>query len=155
MKLQDVVNQLGEETKEASDNTTVADLGDSLRQSLDNASGLTKEAGEQTDVLSEVLKVAENLAGMDKEAELRHAEMMGAAFADAAISRFASYDAQVKVAEAQQMGQYPQYIEKTAEEEYVEGFQDGVEQVKLAAADEFAKGSYETRILINRMRNEA
>ena len=36
----------------------------------------------------------------------------------------------------------------------VQGYNDGLETIKLAAANEFAKGCEETRILIHKVRNE-
>jgi hypothetical protein len=155
MNLQDVLQSMNSgQTKEASaQERDVPNLEEALRGSLEKTAGQVKQANEEVDILSEILAKAEALAGMDKEAELRLSEMMGNAFADAAISRFAAYDAHVKQAAYVGDPQYVQQMEKTAEEQYVEGFIEGVEQVKLASADEFAKGAYETRILISNIRN--
>ena len=48
--------------------------------------------------VDDLMKIAETLAGTEKEAELAHAALLGNMFGEAAIAKFAAYDAQVKIA---------------------------------------------------------
>lgn len=47
------------------------------------------------DVVDDLMKMASELAGTEKEAELAHAALMGQAFADAAITKIAQYEQSV------------------------------------------------------------
>lgn len=50
--------------------------------------------------VNDLMKIANTIAGSEKEAELAHAAMLGTMFAESAVAKFASYDAQIKVAMA-------------------------------------------------------
>jgi hypothetical protein len=62
------------------------------------------------DVVDDLVKMASELAGTEREAEVAHAALLGQAFADAAISKFASYEAkaaqELAYAEQQKVASY-------------------------------------------------
>lgn len=151
-----------------------------LAAALEKAAGVSSKASAgNNDAVADLMKMAEALAGTEKETELVHAAMMGQAFADAAINKFAAYDAQVKIAMAQNTpAPQPQRIQpayqseavKVAEdealvkeaaeagykyaqekmaEEYKQGFDEAMLDVRNTAAREFIKGAQETAIMVD------
>jgi len=107
---------------------------DTLKQALND---LLKNAGTEKTAEAKslspqeaLMKQAELLVGAEKQAEVEHAKMLGLAFADAAITKWAAYDAQLKHMAAQE--------EKAAAEGYhstvnaAKG-QPSIDQIKMAA----------------------
>lgn len=117
---------------------------DEVIRSMEQGSGVEKTAAQQTpnpeaqltaalekaasapiasphnggNVVGELLKMANQLAGTEKDAELNHMALCGQAFADSAIARFAEFDAlasqHVKTAEAPSLDE--ETLVKTAAE---------------------------------------
>lgn len=87
-----------------------------LVAALEKAAGVPPTQNDN--VIVDLMKMAEQLAGSEKEAELSLAAMLGQAFADAAINKFAAYDAQTKIAMAQQAppSVTPEEFKKLAEQ---------------------------------------
>ena len=136
---------------------------------LDNA--LEKAAHTQApvagvDAVQALLKTANELAGTEKQAEISHASICGQAFADGAIAKFASYDAQVHQAAAEgsagipkEAGDIDSQLEAAAEygyklahdkmaEDYNEGHNEALQQVHDVAASEFIKGASEVDVMV-------
>jgi hypothetical protein len=89
------------QTKTAAENTPVATAeAGALASALEKAAQAipSRDGGNPVDAL---MNMAENLAGAEKEAEVAFAAVCGQAFADAAISKFAAYDAQAQIVRAQ------------------------------------------------------
>jgi len=147
--------------KTATTNTAlVAALNDAL-------SSKEKIASETpaTSPINDVMKVAEELAGAEKEAAVKEAQILGTAFADAAVARMAEWNKQAsqmvssspvvqedpeRIKQAAQMGyaQAKADLEKQAEESYVQGYNDTVETIHKTASLEFLKAAAVTAQII-------
>lgn len=114
-------------------------LQGALAETLEKtAAGVTPPAAAD-DPVAGLMKMASELAGAEKEAELALANMLGQAFADGAIAKFASYDAQAKIALAQQE-QDASLLKSAAEKGYTDAAQmiQQAQQDKLAGMDDEA-----------------
>ena len=123
------------------------------------------------------MKVAQELAGAEKEAAVKEAQLLGAAFADAAVARMAEWNktasqmgvtrdtsntdfqsfAQTNpdlVKQAAQLGYDTAKadLEKQAEASYVQGYNDTVDTIHKTAALEFLKAAAVTAQLIQSAR---
>jgi hypothetical protein len=130
-----------------------------------------------TSPLADVMKVAQELAGAEKEAAVKEAQLLGAAFADAAVARMAEWNktasqmgvtrdtsntdfqsfAQTNpdlVKQAAQLGYDTAKadLEKQAEASYVQGYNDTVDTIHKTAALEFLKAAAVTAQLIQSAR---
>ena len=122
-----------------------------LKDALTDALKGTEKKAEEKSPVDDLLKVAADLAEQEKTAEVKHAEICGAAFADAAVQRFAAFDAQLKTAAAQGYEAANTAVdtpEKLAAD-YMAGEATALEEIKTAAMEEFLKGAAETEVLLN------
>ena len=209
MQLEQLLKQM--EQPEAQEKVASETEGTKLAEALKQATApapVAAPAAPQQDAVADLMKMAAEMAGTEKEAEVAHAAMLGQAFADAAITKFAAYQAAAQqvdleksagAVQAASTGQYseedmqkaaqygytqaqedlatveeaqeklaaaaevlaPEELEKFAAEngytellekmasDYAEGYQEAMEEVKVAAATEFLKGAAEAEILIN------
>lgn len=138
----------------------------------------TKVAAAESSPVNDVMKVAEELAGAEKEAALKEASLLGTAFADAAIARMAEWNKTAQqmlmsapavqavqgnadfgkfaqqnpelVKQAAQIGYETAKadLEKQAEDSYVQGYNDTVETIHKTAALEFLKAAAVTAQII-------
>jgi hypothetical protein len=160
-----------EKTASAS-NPLVAALHEALKPEEKTAS-----AAPEKSPVDDVMKVAQELAGAEKEAALKEAQLLGAAFADAAIARMGEWNktaAQMVAAapapavqvpadfgkfaeqnpelvqKAAQLGyeQAKADLEKQAEDSYVKGYNDTVETIHKTAAIEFLKAAAVTAQIV-------
>jgi hypothetical protein len=103
------------------------------------AASVTPPSGSD-DPVQGLMKMASELAGSEKEAELALANMLGQAFADGALAKFAAYDAHVKIAMAQEIesNQDETLVKSAAEQGYsdVMTLAAQVEQEKIAGLDD-------------------
>lgn len=129
-----------------------------------------------------LMQMADTLAGAEKEAEVAFAAVCGQAFADAAISKFASYDAQARMIQAQQPVPQPKEAEVSANDraklaaadenelvkfaatkgyedtmqkaaaDYQAGQQEALNEVHAIATGEFLKGAAEAEVTLNGLR---
>lgn len=141
----------------------------------DALAGAEKTASVATEAspVDDVMKVAADLARMEKEAAEKEARTLGTAFADAAVARleewnkaaaelmasqpapaapfgkFASENPDL-VKQAAQLGyeQAKAELEKQAAESYTQGYNDTVEQIHKVASAEFLKGAAATSDLL-------
>ena len=67
---------------------------DALLDALQKTAAPARPAG-KGNVVDDLMKMASELAGTERELEIAHAAACGGAFADTAIAKFAAYDAQV------------------------------------------------------------
>jgi hypothetical protein len=98
-----------------------ARLQGALAATLEKTAASVTPPAAADDPVAGLMKMASELAGAEKEAELALANMLGQAFADGAIAKFASYDAQVKIAMSQQpaaAGTSEELLQKAAEYGY-------------------------------------
>lgn len=141
-----------------------------------------KTAAEKTPAaaspVDDVMKVAQELAGAEKEAALKEAQILGAAFADAAIARmaewnktagqliasapavqaipgntdFGKFSAQNPelVKQAHQLGyeKAKADLEKQAEDSYIQGYNDTVDTIHKTASLEFLKAAAVTAQIV-------
>jgi len=112
-----------------------------------------------TDPVAGLLKMAQELVASEKTAEAEHLSLLGAAFADAAINRFAAYDSMTKQAAAQeavptaygdnqnQAVQYAQQVQQTQyEQEKQAAYEDAIfKEAAINEAMEFG-AAYEAEI---------
>jgi len=128
--------------------------------------------------VNDVMKIAEEIAGSEKEAAVKEAQILGAAFADAAVARlgdwskvasqmvaaapaqaaplhaadfskFANANPEL-VKQAAQLGyeKAKADLEKQAEDSYVQGYNDTVETIHKTASLEFLKAAAVTAQII-------
>lgn len=106
MNLEQVIetmNQVGGQEKTAEQQAPTTET--ELTAALEKVAGVPPAPAapqESDDVIGSLMKMASDLAGTEKDAELSHMAMCGQAFADAAINRFSQYDAMAKRAMVEQ-----------------------------------------------------
>lgn len=94
------------------------------------------------DPVAGLLKMAQELVASEKTAEAEHLSLLGAAFADAAINRFAAYDNLTKQAQAQEavpasvgnQNQAMQYVQQMQQVQYEQEKQAAYEDAMLKEA---------------------
>jgi hypothetical protein len=92
-------------TKTASENaapSTDTRLQEALATALEKTAAVAPAPVSADDPVMNLMKMATQLAGAEKESELAHANLCGQAFVDGMLAKAAMYDAQVKTAMAQQ-----------------------------------------------------
>lgn len=188
MKIEKILSglrQTQDTTKEASASAsapaslTEKSAGDTPRDALVGAmnaalavapSATEKIASEKSDPVNDVMKVAAELAATEQEANIKHAQVMGAAFADAFVARLGQWETKAaalnaqapaapaaptstfaKVAQenpalitqAQTLGyqQTKAALDKQATDAYEAGFNDTVTLIHKTASVEFIKGA--------------
>lgn len=153
----------------------VSAMKEALAPAAEKTAAEKKPAASPVD---DVMKVAQELAGAEKEAALKEAQILGAAFADAAVARLGDWSktAQQLVAgapvvqaipgnvdfnkfaqqnpelvkQAAQLGyeKAKADLEKQAEDSYVQGYNDTVETIHKTAALEFLKAASVTAQIV-------
>lgn len=134
---------------------------DDLLSALNGALETSKTASEKTaNPVDDVVKIANEVAAAEKEANVKEAKLMGIAFADAAIARIADWQktaaehAPVDVQDLQKHAAEAGYnqaladMEKQAEEEYVRGYNETVETIHKVAALQFIHGTQSVRKML-------
>lgn len=95
-----------------------------LAETLEKTAASVAPPTAAEDPVMGLMKMASELAGTEKESELAFANLLGQAFADGSIAKFAAYDAQVKIAMSQQVNEdQDEYLYKSAAEQ---GYADAV-----------------------------
>lgn len=72
-----------------------------MNAALAAAPAVVKTAGEKSNPVADVMKVAEELAATEQEANIKHAQVMGAAFADAFVARLGRWETKAAELNAQ------------------------------------------------------
>lgn len=145
---------------------------DALVGALNDALTTDKVASEKSSPVADVMKVAEEMAGVEHDARVKEAQVMGAAFADAFVARLgvwqskaaelnqssqfgkvASADAGM-LAQAQHMGyaQTKEALEEQAKVAYNQGYNDTVNAIHEAASGEFLKGAAVMNLVLDAVR---
>lgn len=144
-----------------------------VNAAVEKAASAPQPSVTDVDAVQALLKTANELAGVEKEAEVSHAALCGQAFADGAIAKFAAYDAQVqqagleyapanmqKVSEdtEEQIKAAAEYgynlaFEKMAED-YDAGHTEALHEVHDIAAAEFIKGAAEVAVLVDQINRQ-
>lgn len=132
---------------------------DALVGALNDALATDKVASEAASPVADVMKVAEELAGVEQDARIKEAQVMGAAFADAFVARLGVWQAKAAelnqaepaklaadsemLAQAQHLGyaQTKEALEEQAKVAYAQGYNDTVGAIHQAASNEFLKGA--------------
>jgi hypothetical protein len=144
MDLQQVITQLEAQDPQktaalAPPPSVDARLQGVLADTLEKTAASVTPPAATDDPVAGLMKMASELAGAEKEAELALANMLGQAFADGAIAKFAAYDAQVKIAMVQQQndGEAEMLVKAAAEKGYADvmGLASQAEQEKIAGMD--------------------
>lgn len=146
MKLQALVDTFSQ-PKTAAEKTvektasSVTTLDAAIGEVLDALSS-TKTASAESPVAA-LTKLASEVATVDREGEIKHAQIMGSAFADGFVARLDQYQtAAEKVASAQPSRAE---LEKQAEATYAETYNDTVREIHKVAAEHFLEGYEATR----------
>lgn len=144
---------------------------DALVGALNDALTTDKVASEKSSPVADVMKIAEEMAGVEHDARVKEAQVMGAAFADAFVARLgvwqskaaelnqsnfgkvASADAGM-LAQAQHMGyaQTKEALEEQAKVAYNQGYNDTVNAIHDAASQEFLKGAAVMNLVLDAVR---
>lgn len=128
--------------------------------------------------VTDVMKVAQEIAGSEKEAAIKEAQLLGTAFADAAVARLGEWQKTAGqmlaatpaapaspvqtdfnkfsqtnpelVKQAQQLGydKAKADLEKQAEDSYVQGYNDTVDTIHKTASLEFLKAAAVTAQIV-------
>ena len=169
MNVNDIIQKIQQEE------TGYEKVANIQESSLDSAIHAVPQTA-NANVADDLTKIAAELIGGEKEAEVNHAALCGQAFADAAITKFASYDMQVKTAAANDAmykeaayapTQVPAYtpsygstsepVEMAKEAGYIDaidsmeknaGFEDGISEIAGLATNEFLKGAAAAETII-------
>jgi hypothetical protein len=67
-----------------------------LEAALEKVAAQAPAPAASGDPVEDLMKVASDLAGVEKEAEIQHAALLGQAFADAALGTWSAYDADLR-----------------------------------------------------------
>jgi hypothetical protein len=129
--------------------TTDAALKQSLVHVLEAATEKTAAEAQPTSALGGLKKMAADLAGTEKSAEIAHMQVCGAAFADAAVAKMAMYEAQIQqktaaVQEPMIAGALASVDDATLKTAAEQGYADTVEaiqQTKQAELQELEKAA--------------
>lgn len=145
-------------------------LMDALNTALNAAPASVKTAGVASTPVNDVMKVAEEIAATEQDAQVKQAQVMGAAFADAFVARLGAWQSKAAelntqmpsdalagmpsygkfasensglVSQSQRVGyaQTQQALEKQANDAYVDGFNDTTTAIHKTASIEFLKGA--------------
>lgn len=116
------------------------DASKALEAALEKvAASAPQQAPAAGDPVDDLMKIASDLAGTEKEAELQHAALLGHAFADSAIGTWAAYDAELSKTASEQGVEVNEQVKSAA----LQGYYDTVaalnaapEGEKVAAEDE-------------------
>lgn len=139
MDLDKVIAQLESQDRQKTASAPLsvdARLQSVLAETLEKTAASVTPPSAVEDPVAGLMKMASELAGVEKESELALANMLGQAFADGAIAKFASYDAQVKIAMAQQENDgQEEYLLKSAADQ---GYADAMQMVQQAQQDKLA-----------------
>lgn len=139
-----------------------------LVNALNEALAPAEKTASEASPVNDVMKVASEIANAEQEVAVKEAQLLGTAFADAAISRISEWNktaasmlaanpaekmagaSEDLLKQAAQMGyeQAKKDMEKEAEESYVQGYNDTVEAIHKTASDEFLKAAALTRQII-------
>lgn len=158
--------------------STQTALVSAMKDALAPTEKTASEKKPEASPVDDVMKVAEELAGAEKEAALKEAQILGTAFADAAIARMSEWNktAQQMLAAAPAVqaipgntdfGKFAQQnpdlvkqaaelgyakakadLEKQAEDSYVQGYNDTVETIHKTASLEFLKAAAVTAQIV-------
>jgi len=151
MQLDEILKRMetGEETTKTASAPGADDSQAALDAALDKTAAPAEPAPESPDAVATLMKTANELAATEKEAELAHSHLLGQAFADGAIAKFAQFDAQVRDAVPQTgQAQAPVNPLQKMAAEYNQGHDAALQQVHDTAAEEFLKGAEEVNLLV-------
>jgi len=162
--------------------STQTALVSAMHEALSSSEKTASEKAPEASPVNDVMKVAQELAGAEKEAAVKEAQILGAAFADAAVARLGDWSkvasqmvagapvvqaipgntdfgkfAQANpelVKQAAQLGyeKATADLEKQAEDSYVQGYNDTVETIHKTASLEFLKAAAVTAQIIKASR---
>jgi hypothetical protein len=171
------IRQSQDTTKEASEHAAspaskTASSSDALVGALNaalTAAPAVKTASEASSPVADVMKVAAEIAAVEQGAQVKQAQVMGAAFADAFVARLGVWQTKAAelnqsapaqaaaptnfakvasenpglIAQAQNMGyaETKEALEKEAEAQRVQGFNDTTAAIHKTASIEFLKGA--------------
>lgn len=148
MNLQSILNSLDETTAAPAPATKTAaaapasrDLQAALSEAV-TAVEQAKTASHQPSPVSDLQKLAAEVAQTDRDGELKLARQMGTAMADGFMERLETYKTAAANVEKTAAAEYEKQaaLEKHAEEVYVETYNNTVRAIHKTAAEHFLAG---------------
>ncbi len=133
----------GEKTAAAPPEET--DAGKALEAALEKvAASAPQENPSAGDPVDDLMKIASDLAGTEKEAELQHAALLGHAFADSAIGTWAAYDAELSKKASEQGVEVNEQVKEAA----LRGYHDTVAALNAPNGEKVASDDLEVEALV-------
>jgi hypothetical protein len=137
--------QSGETEKIAAAPAEETDAGKALEVALEKvAAAAPQQAAESGDPLTDLMKMASDMAGTEKEVEVKHAALLGHTFADAAIGTWAAYDAELTKNASESVTQVNEQVKEAA----IKGYQDTVAALATEQTPEKVAGTEDVETLV-------
>ena len=147
MEFGKLIDTLG--TGEAQEKTASAPTPDNqtekaLEVALEKVAAAAPESTASGDPTDDLMKMASDLAGVEKEAEVQHAALLGQAFADAALGTWAAYDADLRKTASESAAGVNEQVKSAA----LQGYRDTVAALNKGGQDEKTASSEEIENLV-------
>lgn len=137
--------QSGETEKIATAPAEETDAGKALEAALEKvAAAAPQQTTESGDPLTDLMKMAADMAGTEKEGEIKHAAILGHSFADAAIGTWAAHDAELKKVASESATQVNEQVKEAA----IQGYQDTVAALTAEQTPEKVAGTEDIEVLV-------
>jgi hypothetical protein len=137
--------QAGETEKTAAAPVEETDAGKALEAALEKvAATAPQQSPESKDPLADLMKMASDLAGTEKEGEVKHAAILGHTFAEAAIGTWAAYDAEL----SKQASESATEVNEQVKEAAIKGYQDTVAALNTEQPSEKVADTQEIETLV-------
>jgi len=121
------------------------DAGKALEAALEKvAASAPSQSTESGDPLTDLMKIASDLAGTEKEGEIKHAALLGHTFADAALGTWAAYDAELR----KQASESAAGVNEQVKEAAIQGYQDTVAALNTPQPQEKVADTQEIETLV-------
>jgi len=137
--------QAGETEKTAAAPAEETDAGKALEAALQKvATSAPQQDADSGDPLADLMKIAADLAGTEKEGEIKHAAILGHTFADAALGTWAAYDAELRKTASESATQINEQVKSAA----LQGYQDTVAALAADQPQEKVADTQEIETLV-------
>lgn len=137
--------QTNETEKTAAAPAEETDAGKALEAALEKvAAAAPQQSPESKDPLADLMKIAADLAGTEKEGEIKHAAILGHTIAEAAIGTLAAYDAEL----SKQASESATEVNEQVKEAAIRGYQDTVAALIAEQPSEKVANTEEVETLV-------
>ena len=137
--------QSSETEKTAAAPVEETDAGKALEAALQKVAASTPQQSTGSgDPLTDLMKIAADLAGTEKEGEIKHAAILGHTFADAALGTWAAYDAELSKTASESATHINEQVKSAA----LQGYQDTVAALAANQSHEKVADTEEVETLV-------